>query len=72
MLEIKTYDKDKMFLREQLAEVDMPDGEKINISMNANGASILFHASDAIYCVTLHALMDEVLLQRAAGAASPE
>lgn len=65
MLEIKTYDKDKMFLREHLATVTMPDGEEINISMNAGSGSILFHAADAIYSVTLRALMDEVLLQRA-------
>lgn len=67
MLKIKTYDKDKMFLREHMGEVTMPSGENISISMNADGAAILFHASDAIYCVTLRALMDEVLLQRASG-----
>ena len=71
MLKIKTYDKDKMFLREHLGEVTMPDGENISISMNADGAAILFHTPDAIYSITLRALMDEVLLQRAAGAASP-
>ena len=64
MLEIKTYDKDKLFLREHMGKAEMPDGEKIKISLNYAGGSILFHTDDAIYCVTLRALMDEVLLYR--------
>lgn len=63
-MEIKKYDKDKLFLREHMATVTLPDDEEINVSMNCDGASILFYTSDAIYCITLRAMMDEVLKQR--------
>lgn len=67
MLKIKTYDKNTLFLRESMATVNLPDGEQIELSMNCDGRSILFHTPTAIHCITLGALMDEVLEQREAG-----
>ena len=64
-MEIKTFEPDTLFLRTHMAEVELESGEKIDISMNCDGGSILFHFPDAIYMVTLRAMMDRVLAYRA-------
>lgn len=63
-VEFNEYPKDTMFLRIHIGDATFEDGEKVEVSQNVGGGSMIFTFKDMIYTVTPSQLLNALLEHR--------